>query len=203
MSAKKKLPLGDAERVGAALRALADAHDALAVAYSRFFEDEVADALDALGIEPEAADTFEQAFDAMSELSKTAARSLREVQLDRASAIRSTLKAQRSRRDELKAVHAKAKDALAKKPSDAKTLAAEKAAAEPLEQVERALSENEQKEPRYVAAVAHASLRELAHIQATFYAGCLQSASTTVLAIPSASGEVHESGALSQSGGLS
>ena len=200
MSAKKSKPLGDAERVGAALRALADAHDALAVAYARFFEDEVADALDALGIEPEAADKFEQGFDQLSELSKNAARSMREVQIDRASAIRSTLKAQRSRRDELKTVHAKAKDALAKK-SDAKTVAAEKAAAEPLEQAELLLSQNEQKESRYVAAVAQASLRELAHIQATFHAGCLQSSSTTVLAIPSV--EVHESGPLNQSGGLS
>lgn len=184
MSAKKasSTNLSDAEKVTAALRALADAHDALAVAYDRFLDDEVSGALDSLGVDSAAAGKFEDAFESLSDLSKNAARSLREVQIDRATAIRSTIKAQRSRRDALKAVHAKAKDALAKK-ADAKNVAAEKAAAEPLAQAELVLSDNEHKEPRYVAAVAQASLRELAHTVATFHAGALQLSTTCLLAI--------------------
>lgn len=194
MSASKKPAASDADKLGAALRALADAHDALAVAYARFNDDEVTDALDSLGIEPKAADAFERAFESMSEHSKRAARSLREVQIERASAIRSTVRAQRARCDALRATHTKAKDALAKK-SDAKTVAAEKAAAEPLEQAELVLRDNEQKEPRYVTAVAQASLRELAHAEAAFHAGCLQSSTEIMLAIPTPkSAMTHESG---------
>jgi uncharacterized protein with von Willebrand factor type A (vWA) domain len=182
MSASKKPALSDAEKVGAAMRALADAHDTMAAAYARFLDDEVTAALDTLGIESRHAETFEQAFERMSELSHDAAKALREVQIDRASVIRSTIKAQRSRRDALKAIHVKAKDALTKK-SDGKTMAAEKSAAEPLEQAESLLSENERKEPQFVAVVAQASLRDLAHIEATFHAGCLQSSTATMLAM--------------------
>lgn len=199
-AAKKPASASDAEKVGAALKALADAHDALAVAYARFIDDDVSSALDSLGIDQAAANTLENAFDSMSDLSKDAARSLREVQIDRASAMRSTLKAQRICCDALKAVHTKAKDALAKK-SDAKTIAAEKAATEPLEKAELVLSENEEKEPRYVAAVVQASLRELAHIEATFHAGCLQLATTTMVAFPTP--KLRESGPVGTSLGLS
>ncbi|KAJ1632378.1 hypothetical protein T492DRAFT_989131 [Pavlovales sp. CCMP2436] len=179
-----KKPQSDAgAKLQAAMDALAAAHDALAAAYGKLREPAVLASISELGVDPSISDIFAEMADGNASAAKDAAASLRSIELGRVARILTAQKLTAEKRDALKVIHTKVADAQRKK-ADAKTDEAERAAREPLEAAEAELDTSQARGDMYISAITVASLRELAHVSATFHSAGLEHSAAVVLEIP-------------------
>jgi hypothetical protein len=172
-----KKPGTDADKLQASLTAVAAAHDALGAAYEKLLDN--LGSLDGLGIAAGTVDSVEHAMQSLASDSRLAGRGVREIEFARVIAIQNMLKAQRTRVDKLRDAYAKATD-----PKKKRAANSEEPSRDELDQAEAELENSRARADVYVAAVTQVSLRELAHVEATYHARCLEQSSAALSAIP-------------------